>query len=55
MEGERFRHDIWIPTADEVLEYLDLAGFGLDHVYGGLDGQLWTPEAERWIYRAIKI
>ena len=55
LEGERFRHDIWIPTGDEVLEFLGRAGFGLDQAFGGLDGSPWRPEAERWIFRAIKI
>ncbi|MBK8794258.1 MAG: class I SAM-dependent methyltransferase [Holophaga sp.] len=55
MEGERFRHDIWIPTGDEVLAFLEHAGFGLDQAFGGLDGCPWHADAARWIYRAIKI
>ncbi len=55
MDGERFRHDIWIPTGNEVLEFLAQAGFGLDQVWSGLDGRPWHPEADRWIYRAIRI
>ena len=55
MDGERFRHDIWIPTGDEVLDFLERAGFGLDQAYGGLDGRPWHRYSERWIYRAIRI
>ncbi len=54
MEGERFRHDIWIPEDAEVRSFLRAAGFELDRVYGGLDGAPWHDDAERWIYRAIK-
>ncbi|MDP2877212.1 MAG: class I SAM-dependent methyltransferase, partial [Holophaga sp.] len=54
LDGERFRHDIWVPTGDEVLNFLDQAGFELDQAWGGLDGRPWYPEADRWIYRAIK-
>jgi SAM-dependent methyltransferase len=53
-KGERFRHDIWVPTHEEVLHFLDAAGFQLQHTFGGLDGREWNPDAERWIYRAIK-
>lgn len=54
LEGERFRHDIWIPRDDEVRAFLAAAGFRVDRVWGGLDGQPWEPGAERWIYRALK-
>lgn len=55
MEGERFRHDIWIPDHSEVLDYLAQAGFRLEAAFGGLNGEPWQRDAERWIYRAIKI
>ena len=54
MQGERFRHDIWIPEDSEVRAFLNTAGFKLDGVFGGLDGRPWEETAERWIYRAIK-
>lgn len=54
MEGERFRHDIWIPTLDEVMDFLHRAGLGLDQAFGDLEGAPFRPEAERWIFRAIK-
>lgn len=54
MEGERFRHDIWIPEDHEVRSFLDAAGFDLDRACGGLDGRPWEAGAERWIYRAIR-
>jgi SAM-dependent methyltransferase len=50
--GERFRHDIWLPTDQEVRTALDAAGLALDRAWGGLDGSPWTALAERWIYRA---
>ena len=52
--GERFRHDIWIPTDDEVRACLSKAAFRLDRAWGGLDGRPWSPGAERWIYRAVR-
>ncbi len=54
MEGERFRHDIWIPTAREVTDSLERTGFKLDRVFGDLEGGPFSPESERWIYRAIR-
>lgn len=54
MEGERFRHDIWIPTPDEVLDFLHRAGLTLDQAFGDLEGGSFRTEAERWIFRAIK-
>ncbi len=54
-QGElSFRHDIWIPTDQEVRTFLDAAGFELEDAFGGLQGWPWTRDAERWIYRAIK-
>ncbi|MDE3245591.1 MAG: class I SAM-dependent methyltransferase [Acidobacteriota bacterium] len=52
--GFSFRHDIWIPTDQEVRAFLDAAGFELEDAFGGLQGGPWTRDAERWIYRALK-
>ena len=52
--GAQFRHDIWIPTAAEIISTLEACGFQAIQGYGGLDGRRWEPSAERWIYRAIK-
>lgn len=52
--GERFRHDIWIPTDGEVRTSLTEAGFELTRRWGGLQGEAWTPAADRWIYRAVR-
>lgn len=54
LDGERFRHDIWIPEDKEVRAFLQAAGFDLDRAFGGLDGRPWKAGAERWIYRAIR-
>jgi len=54
LQDKRFRHDIWIPGDGEVREALRRAGFELDRAWGGLEGEPWAPEAERWIYRALK-
>ncbi|WP_316676530.1 class I SAM-dependent methyltransferase [uncultured Tolumonas sp.] len=54
LEGEHFRHDIWLPEDAEVREALDAAGFALDAAYGGLNGSPWEDQAERWIYRAVR-
>lgn len=54
MDGEHFRHDIWIPTHSEVVEALETAGFELEEAFGGLHGGPWREEAERWIYRALR-
>lgn len=54
LEGERFRHDIWLPEDREVRAFLQAAGFELDQAFGGLDGCPWREEAERWIYRAVR-
>jgi SAM-dependent methyltransferase len=53
-QGKYFRHDIWIPTDLEVRSVLADAGFDPVQAYGGLDGRPWEPEAERWIYRALR-
>lgn len=52
--GERFRHDIWLPTDEEVRTALDASGLALDRAWGGLDGSPWERWAERWLYRAVK-
>jgi SAM-dependent methyltransferase len=54
LEGERFRHDIWVPQDTEVRTFLDAAGFDLEQAFGGLDGSPWEAAAERWIYRALR-
>jgi SAM-dependent methyltransferase len=54
-QGEAFCHDIWIPTDAEVRAYLAEAGFSVMQAYGGLDGRPWSEQAERWIYRAVKL
>jgi SAM-dependent methyltransferase len=53
-QGQRFRHDIWIPTDEEVRHCLGEAGFQGIEASGGLDGCPWEPQAERWIYRCIR-
>jgi SAM-dependent methyltransferase len=53
-QGERFCHDIWIPTDAEVRACLAEAGFGAVQAWSGLEGGPWTLGAERWIYRALK-
>ncbi len=53
-QGERFCHDIWIPTDLEVRFALKTAGFQVAQACGGLDGRPWDEAADRWIYRAIK-
>ncbi|HJV89889.1 MAG TPA: class I SAM-dependent methyltransferase [Holophagaceae bacterium] len=55
VRGERFRHDIWIPTDAEVREALGLAGLSVDRAWGGLEDQPWHETAERWVYRAVKL
>ncbi|HNX31506.1 MAG TPA: class I SAM-dependent methyltransferase [Holophaga sp.] len=54
LDGERFRHDIWVPDDGEVKACLDSAGFVLDQAFGGLDGRPWEEGADRWIYRALR-
>ncbi|MDP1831279.1 MAG: class I SAM-dependent methyltransferase [Geothrix sp.] len=53
-QGQRFRHDIWIPSDEEVRGCLSAAGFRSVTACGGLDGRPWEPMAERWIYRAVR-
>ena len=53
-QGELFRHDIWIPTDEEVRDSLRRAGFQTALAFGGLDGRPWSRRAERWIYRAVR-
>jgi len=53
--GARFRHDIWLPTDREARAGLAAAGLSLDQSFGDLDGGPWRPDAERWIYRAVRL
>jgi SAM-dependent methyltransferase len=53
--GRRFRHNIWIPTDEEIQAALREAGFELDKRWGGVKGEPWSDLAERWIYRALRI
>lgn len=53
-QGIEFRHDIWIPEAEEVLRALEACGFHEVRAYGGLDGRAWEAKADRWIYRALR-
>jgi len=52
--GTRFRHDIWVPTDAEARAALAAAGLGLEQASGGVAGQPWSADAERWIYRAVR-
>ena len=52
--GARLRHDIWIPTDGEVRACLAQAGLALDRRWGGLGGEDWEAQSERWIYRSLK-
>jgi SAM-dependent methyltransferase len=54
MNGERFRHDIWIPTDAEIRTFLGEVGFQVEKSWGGLHQEPWEPMAERWIYLAVK-
>ncbi len=54
LDGERFQHDIWIPGIEEVMAFLQEAGFSVDEAWGGLNGEPWHLEAERWIFRVVK-
>ncbi|WP_005032017.1 class I SAM-dependent methyltransferase [Holophaga foetida] len=51
-QGERFRHDIWIPEDQEVLDFLILAGFEVQAPRGDLEGHSLDRNSERRIYRA---
>lgn len=53
--GTRFRHDIWLPTDAEARAALAAAGLSLDRAFGDLTGGPWSPDAERWIYRAVRL
>jgi len=55
MNGVRFRHDIWLPRDEEVRAFLSEAGFERIQAFGGVDGCSWSLDAERWIYRAIRL
>jgi len=52
-QGERFRHDIWIPEDPEVLDFLDRAGFEVQSLWGDLTGGPLNTRSERRIYRAL--
>lgn len=54
MQGERFQHDIWIPTNREVRAGLEAAGLELERTFSNDQGAPWTPHSERWVYRALK-
>lgn len=54
MDGEHFRHDIWVPTAQEAEAALESAGFEVEDAFGGLHGGPWRQDSERWIYRALR-
>jgi len=53
--GARFRHDIWVPTDAEARAALAAAGLRLDRAFGDVAGSPWSPDAERWIYRARRM
>jgi SAM-dependent methyltransferase len=55
LNGQRFRHNIWIPDDDEIRESLAQSGFEIDKRWGGLKDQPWSKMAKRWIYRALKV
>ena len=52
--GERFQHDIWIPTDAEVRSAVAAAGLQVLEAYGSVDGAPWTAGSERWLYRCLK-
>jgi SAM-dependent methyltransferase len=52
--GERFRHDIWIPTFEEAWTGLEAAGLMVERTFGSVQGAPWNRYAERWVFRAIK-
>ncbi|MCL1893724.1 MAG: class I SAM-dependent methyltransferase [Holophagaceae bacterium] len=51
--GHHFRHNIWIPTENEIKIALEKSGFHIDKCWGGLGGEKLMSSSERWIYRAI--
>lgn len=53
-QGQRFQHNIWIPTDREARGALEAAGFWVDQAFGNLEGGPWTRGSERWIYRCVK-
>ena len=53
--GQRFQHDIWIPTDEEIREALGAAGLRVEEAYGDVDGAPWQWASERWIYRCVKV
>jgi SAM-dependent methyltransferase len=53
INGRRYRHDIWIPTDEEIVSALHDTGFELDQRWGGLNNEPWSEMAERWVYRAV--
>ena len=53
-QGNRFQHDIWIPTDLEVRAAVALAGLRVDQAYGSIQGNPWRSDSERWIYRCLK-
>jgi len=52
--GERFQHDIWIPTDQEIGAALDAAGLTVEEAYGSVEGAPWERGADRWLYRCLK-
>lgn len=52
--GERFQHDIWIPSDAQIRSSLMGAGFQVREAYGSVDGRAWTAGSERWLYRCLK-
>ena len=53
-QGERFQHDIWIPTDREIRAALAAAGLPVDEAFGSVDGAPWRRGSERWVYRCLK-
>ena len=53
-QGQRFQHDIWIPTDDEIRACLEAAGLQVQAAFGNLKGEAWYIDSERWIYRCVK-
>ncbi len=51
LDGVHFRHDIWIPTYEEVRTFATRAGLALEEAWGGLHQEPFRTNAERWIFR----
>ncbi len=51
LDGVRFRHDIWIPTHEDVLAFAERAGLRLEEAWSGLHQEPFRPDAERWLFR----